>query len=133
MWAHLKLCKATKLYRVKFFYSCVSVFLQLPCFFVLEPIEILCFSLWRVAIGFDPPSPTSTPLSLVLAVAEKATLGVLGGLIVNAPRGVSPSIMTALRGFHYGRLVRLDAPACITSWGGHIAFVPLPPTTFAPR
>ena len=86
-----------------------------------------------MAIGFAPPFPTSAPLSSVLAVAEKATLGALGGLIENAPRGVSPTIMAALRGFHYVRLVRLDAPVCITSWGGDVAFVSLPPTTFAPR
>ena len=86
-----------------------------------------------MAIGFAPPVPTSAPLSLVLAVAEKATLGALGGLIVNAPWGVSPTIMTALRGFHYGRLVPLDAPVSITSWGGYVAIVLLPPTTLAPR
>ena len=86
-----------------------------------------------MALGFVPPFPTSAPLSLVLAVAEKATLGALGVLSDNAPRGVSPTIMTALRGFHYGRLVALNAPVSITSWGGYVAFVLLPPTSFAPR
>ena len=121
------------MYRIKLWYDCVFVFLQLPCFFVLEPTKTVWLPLWSVAIGLTPPYPTSAPLSLVLAVAEKATLGALGGFGVNAPRGVSPTIMTALRGFHYGRLVPLDAPVSITSRGVNSALVLLPPATFAPR
>ena len=123
----------SKMYRIKLWYDCVLVFLQLPCFFVLEPIKTVWLPLWRVAIGFAPPFPTSAPLSLVLAVAEKATLGALGGFIVNAPRGVSPTIMTALGGFHYVRLVPLDAPVCISSGGSNVGLVFLPPATLAPR
>ena len=115
------------MYRIKLWCDCVLSFLQLPCFFVLEPIKTVWPPLWRVAIGFAPPFPTSAPLSLVLAVAEKATLGALGGLIVYAPRGVSPTIMTALGGYHYGRRVPLDAPVCITSGGGYVSLVLLPP------
>ena len=121
------------MYRIKLWYDCVLVFLQFPCFFVLEPIKTVWPPLWRVAICSVPPYPTSAPLSLVLAVAERATLGALGGLVVNAPRGVSPTIMTALRGFHYVRLVPLDAPVSITSRGVDVAFVLPPPATFAPR
>ena len=121
------------MYRIKLWHDCVLVFLQLPCFFVLEPSQTVWLPLWRVAIGFTPPYPTSAPLSLVLAVAEKATLGALGGLIVNAPRGVSPTIMTALGGYHYGRRVPLDAPVCITSGGGNVSLVLLPPPLCAPR
>lgn len=121
------------MYRIKLRFGCVQSFLQLPYFFVLEPVQNLCLSLWRVAIGFATPYPTRAPPSSVLAVAEKATLGARGSLRDNASRGVSPTIMTALRGFHYGRLVPLNAPVCITSWGGDVAFVLLPPTSFAPR
>ena len=112
---------------------CVN-FTPAPLFFGFRTYLKFVFITVASGIRFRAPLPYSrAPLSLVLAVAEKATLGARGALIVNAPRGVSPTIMTALRGFHYGRLFPLDAPACITSRGVNVAFVLLPPATFAPR